>query len=280
MWRNPSEFLQSRFLPHAAVCLFITGLSSSALGHSNPYESTVNVVSYSGAYTKSQMLAYIRPWEAATGKVANMIDYGGGLDEINSQVESANVIWDVVDIELAKLINTCIEGLLKPTDLSLIENGADGTSASEDIPQDYMYDCGYPSVIWSTVIGYNENVFDGERPSTVSNFFTVEKFPGNRNLRRSLAGLLEWALISDGVAAADFYSVLSTPQCVDYALDIASALNPHILWWSGGGEPAEMLSTGRVSMSTAWNGRLYGPIVDQGQPLGIIWDRQMIEVEF
>ncbi len=280
MWLKPPEILRSRFLCYAAVCLFFTGLSSSALVHSNPYETTVNVVSYGGAYTKSQMLAYVRPWEAATGKVANMIDYGGGLDEIKSQVESANVIWDVVDIELANLINACNAGLLEPTDLSLIENGADGTPASEDIPQAYMYDCGYPSVIWSTVIGYNENAFDGEKPSTVSDFFNIEEFPGNRGLRRSPAGLLEWALISDGVAPADVYSVLSTPQGVDYALDIASVLKPHIVWWSGGGEPAEMLSTGRVSMSTAWNGRLYGPIVDQGQPLGIIWDRQMIEVEF
>ncbi len=280
MWFHPPSISQCRFLARAAVYLLLTGFAGSAAAQSNLYESTLNIASWGGDYTKSQMLAYVRPWEADTGKVVNMIDYSGSLDGIRSQVGSANVKWDVVDLELSNLIHACESGLLEPADLTLLDDGADGTPVSEDIPQEFMRDCGYPSVIWSTVIAYNTEAFEGNNPSTVKDFFDIETFPGKRALRRSPTGLLEWALMSDGVAASDVYSVLSTPQGVQYAFDIASIIKPHIIWWSGGGEPVELLSTGRATMSTAWNGRLYGPIVDGGQPIEIIWDGQMLEVEF
>lgn len=277
---HPPLFNRLRILIPAATCLLFAGFLNTASAQSNLYDTTLNVVSFGGAYTKSQMLAFVRPWEAATGKVVNMIDYGGGLAEVKSQVDSANVKWDVVDMELSYLISACEAGLLEPVDSSLIADGADGTPMSEDIPQEYLQDCGYPSVIWSTIIGYDQRAFSEEKPSTIADFFDVAKFPGKRGLRRSPTGLLEWALISDGVSAGDVYSVLSTPQGVAYAFEIADALKPHIVWWTGGGEPAELLTTGRVSMSSAWNGRLYSPIVDDGAPIGLIWDQQMLEVEF
>ncbi len=226
------------------------------------------------------MLAYVRPWEAATGKVINMIDYGGGINEVRSQVGSANVKWDVVDMELSNMIAACNEGLLEPADPALMGDGADGTSVSDDIPAQYMHECGYPSVIWSTVMAYSDEAYAEEKPSGIADFFNIEKFPGKRGLQRTPAGLLEWALISDGVDPGDVYSVLSTPQGVQLALDIATPLKPYITWWSSGGQPAEMLASGEVSMSTAWNGRLYSPIVEQGKPIGIIWDHQMVEVEY
>ena len=111
---HPPLFHRFRFLLPVATCLLFTGFASPVSAQSNLYDTTLNVVSFGGAYTKSQMLAYVRPWEAATGKVVNMIDYGGGLDEVTSQVESANVKWDVVDMELSYLITACEAGLLEP----------------------------------------------------------------------------------------------------------------------------------------------------------------------
>lgn len=33
-------------------------------------------------------------------------------------------------------------------------------------------------------------------------------------------------------------------------------------------------------MTSAWNGRLYRPIVDQGFPIEIVWDGQLWEIEY
>ena len=269
-----------RFLLPFAVFLLYGGFGTPALAQVNLYEQTLNVVSFGGSYTRSQMLAYVRPWEAATGKFVNMIDYGGGLTEIGSQVSSENVKWDVVDIELSDLIVACRDGLLETADVSLIADGDDGTPANEDIPEEYLHECGYPSVVWSTVFAYSNLAFPGDKPSTVADFFNVTKYPGKRGLRRTPRGLLEWALIAEGVPPRDVYSVLSTPQGVEYAFEIASVLKPHIVWWSSGREPVNMLSDGAVTMTAAWNGRLFGAIVEESMPISIIWDGQMVEVEY
>ena len=50
--------------------------------------SRITVVSWGGAYTKSQVEAYHKPWMAQSGHSIISEDYGGGIAEIKAQVES------------------------------------------------------------------------------------------------------------------------------------------------------------------------------------------------
>ncbi len=277
--RKTSFFRRDVFLLLLATALALGFAGNSTRAH-NLYDQTVNVVSFGGDYTRSQMLSMVRPWEAASGKFVNMSDYGGGIAEIRSQVNSANVSWDVVDMEYADLIAACDAGLLEPADASLMANGDDGTPASDDISAGSMGDCGYPSVIWATVYAYSTDAFADRKPSTIADFFDVESFPGKRGMRQNPRGFLEWALIAAGVAPDQVYATLSTPEGLQMAFDQASVLKPHIVWWSGGSEPVELLTSGAVTMSAAWNGRLYRPIVEQKLPIDIVWDGQMWEIEY
>ncbi len=285
MATRPTILAQCRILIPAAILFVFGGMGNSALAQdnsgesTNPYDQTVNIASFGGSYTRSQMLAYVRPWEAETGKVANMHDYDGSLSPIKAQVSSANVKWDVVDMERSNVIAACQDGYLEPVDSALIKRGADGTPMSEDIPQEYLTECGYPSVVWSTVFAYNDNAFPNEKPSSVADFFNVEKFPGPRAVRREARGLLEWALLADGVAPSDIYSTLSTPEGLERAFGVAESIKSNIVWWSAGHEPVEMLNEGTAVMATAWNGRLYDSIKAE-QPIKIIWDAQMVEIEY
>lgn len=43
----------------------------------------------------------------------NVEHYNGGINEIRDQVESANVIWNVVDLTQADSLRACNEGLLE-----------------------------------------------------------------------------------------------------------------------------------------------------------------------
>ena len=71
----------------------------------------ITVVSWGGAYTKSQVEAYHKPWIAKTGNSIKSEDYSGGIAEIKAQVEAGNVTWDIVDVELSDAIRACDEGL-------------------------------------------------------------------------------------------------------------------------------------------------------------------------
>ena len=92
--------------------LLAAGIAVAA-GAANAAES-ITVVSWGGAYTKSQVEAYHKPWMAETGNTVVSEDYNGGLSEVKAQVEAGNVKWDLVDVELSDAVRGCDEGLLEP----------------------------------------------------------------------------------------------------------------------------------------------------------------------
>ena len=110
----------------------LLGAAAGALVASSAMAAEITVVSWGGAYTKSQVEAYHKPWIAKTGNSILSEDYSGGLAEVKSQVEAGNVTWDIVDVELSDAIRGCDEGLLEEIDPSILPAGADGTPAIDD----------------------------------------------------------------------------------------------------------------------------------------------------
>ena len=81
---------------------------------------------------RSQMLGFVRPYEAASGTRVTVAHYAGGIDEIRDQVESANVVWDVVDLTQADSLRACNEGLLENLEGIELPDGVDGTAFRDD----------------------------------------------------------------------------------------------------------------------------------------------------
>ncbi|MEM7193220.1 MAG: extracellular solute-binding protein, partial [Pseudomonadota bacterium] len=116
-------------------------------------------------------------------------------------------------------------------------------------------------------------------PTSIGDFFDLDAFPGKRGLWKTPRVALEWALMADGVAAEDIYTVLATPEGQDRAFAKLETIKSQIVWWSNGSQPAALLESGEVAMSAAWNGRLYQPMQD-GVPIEIVWDGQLWEIDF
>lgn len=236
-------------------------------------EQELNVVSWDGAYVKSQMLGFIFPYEEETGVRVNVLQYAGGIDEIRQQVRAWNVHWDVVDLELFDAIRACEEGLLLEIDPSGLPPAPDGTSATEDFISSSLTPCGVGNMVSATVVSYNRERLD-EPPTSIRDFFDLQQYPGRRGLRRTPQGNLEWALIADGVARDDIYDVLSTEKGLDRAFQVLSRIKPYIQWWRTGEEAVRMLETDQVVMSSVYSGRIKSA-VERGEPLEILWDHQI-----
>ncbi len=236
-------------------------------------QDELNVVSWDGAYVKSQILGFIRPYEDETGTRVNVIQYTGGIEEIRRQVRAWNVKWDVVDLELFDAIRACEEGLLEPIDPDVLPAAPDGTPATEDFINVSLMPCGVGNVVGSTVISYSRDHLK-KGPENLEDFFDLKQFPGRRGLRRSPQGNLEWALVADGVPRGKVYDVLSSDEGVDRALQVLNRIKPYIEWWDEGEEAIRMLETGQVVMSSVYSGRV-DDAVQRGEPLEIVWDHQV-----
>lgn len=239
-------------------------------------DEALTVVSWGGAYSYSQIKAYHEPFAQKTGVRMNAEDYNGGLAEIRVQVQSGNIVWDVVDMPLASVVRGCEEGLLEPLDLAALPAAPDGTPAVRDfLPEVLVSDCGAPSIVWSTIFAYDTSRFPGEKPQNLEDFFDLKKFPGRRSLRKSPRSTLEFALMADGVAPAEVYQTLSTPQGLKRAFAKLDAVKEHTLWWEAGSQPPLMLADGEVVMATAYNGRIFNAWNKEKKPFKIVWDKQI-----
>ncbi len=260
-----------------AGVLAATGIVAGAANDARA--EALNVVCWGGAYTKSQQEAYYTPWEALTGHTVNSIDYDGNVAPVKAQVESGNVTWDVVDVELSDAVRLCDEGLLEVLPLDDLPPAPDGTPAAEDFIKGTLHDCAVASIIWTNIYAYDETKFPDEKPSTIADLFDVETFPGKRGLRRFAKANLEIALMADGVPAAEVYDVLSTPEGVDRAFAMLDKIKDHVVWWEAGAQPPQMLADGEVVMATAYNGRMFNAMAVENKPFTIVWDGQVWDLD-
>ena len=242
-------------------------------------QKDLTVVSWGGAYTRSQMLAYVKPFRSRTGEWVAMETYNGGLDEIREQVETENVVWDVVDFELSDLIRGCREGLLEKIDHGGLAPGGGGAPAAEDFIPGALTECGVGQMVWATVVAYDGGRLEGDRPAALADFFDVKKFPGKRGLRRDPRVAMEWALMADGVAPAEVYATLETEEGQARAFDVLDRIGTRIVWWKSGSEPVGLLDSGAVVMTSVWNGRMYRPMVEEGKDYAIVWDGQLWDID-
>ena len=261
------------------VKTLLMGAAATALFAGAAAAENLTVVSWGGAYTKSQVEAYHKPWMAKTGNTIVSEDYNGGLAEVKAQVEAGNVTWDLVDVELSDAVRGCDEGLLETIDASALPDAPDGTKAVDDFLPGTLHECAVANIVWSTIFAYDISEAGDNAPKTIGDFFDTAKFPGKRGLRKSPKANLELALAADGVAAADIYTVLGTPEGVDRAFAKLDTLKGDVVWWEAGAQPPQLLADGEVAMTTAYNGRIFNAVAAEDQDFEIVWDSQIYDLD-
>jgi putative spermidine/putrescine transport system substrate-binding protein len=244
-------------------------------------DRALTVASFGGAYTRSQMIAYFDPFRAETKQWVEVVDYDGGLDELRDQVLSLNVKWDVVDMTAADAIRACDEGLLEQLEGLPLAPSPRGIPAAEDFLEGSLLPCAIGQNIWATVIAYDTSAYKGlTAPTTLSDFFDLERFPGSRGLQKTARVNLEWALLADGVASGAIYSLLETDEGLERALAVLERIRPAIVWWTRGEEPLNLLQRRRVAMASAWNGRVFVRNRVHNGSIGTIWNGNVREREY
>jgi putative spermidine/putrescine transport system substrate-binding protein len=267
--------LRSTVLAVSAVAL----VAGPALAVEMADEMTI--VSWGGAYSNSQNKAYHEPYSANTGvTIINDESSAEAVAKLRAMNEAGNVTWDVVDVVAADAMRLCDEGLAMEIDADTqLAAAPDGTSATEDFGDLLVSDCFIPQIVYSTTFGYRTDLVGDTPPTTVCDVFDLEAYPGKRALQKSPLYNLEWALLCDGVAKEDVYSMLETEAGQDQALAKLGTIKDSVVWWSAGADTPQLLADGEVVMGSTYNGRLFSVIEEQNQPVAMLWDAQMFDLD-
>lgn len=267
-------------MKHMLRITTIAAASVLALGVATAQAADLTIVSWGGAYTASQQKAYGKSWEAKTGKKIHWENYNGGLGEVRAQVESGNVIWDIVDVLPDQIRTGCDEGLFMELPRDKFAKAPDGTAMDDDMFVPVPNKCAIPQIFWSYVPFYDTTKFPGEKPKTIADFYDLKKFPGKRGIHSWANANIEMALVADGVAIKDVYKVMDTEAGIDRAFAKLDTIKDDVVFWSSGAKPLEFVKSGETIMALAYNGRVGAAILSEGEPFELIWDGQVLEEEW
>jgi putative spermidine/putrescine transport system substrate-binding protein len=212
-------------------------------------------------------------------KIINDDSAGSAVAKIRAMNQAGNVTWDLVDAVASDTMMLCDEGLIEVIDHDKdLAPAPDGTPASKDFGDFIISECFVPQIVYSTVFGYRKDLVS--RPmSSICDIFDLKSFPGKRSLEKKAINNVEWALICDGVAPAMVYDVLATSAGVDRALAKLDTIKSNVVWWTAGAQTPQLLADGEVIVGSTYNGRLFALIEEQKQPVAMLWDWQVFDLD-
>lgn len=218
-----------------------------------------------GASQKAVREAFADPFSAKTGIRIIEDEYDQKLSQVQAQVETGAVKWDIVNATQIMIYVGCAEGLFEKIDWA--KAGVDVAAFSEPVSA-----CAVPMINSSGTLAYDSDRFpNGEGPKTWQDFWDIKKFPGKRGLWYGPQETLAVALMADGVAPSQVNDVLAGPGGVDRAFAKLDEIKPHVQWWKSGSESMQLLASGEVVMTYAWNGRVVAANRADNKNFRIAW---------
>lgn len=220
------------------------------------------ITSWGGSYQDAQRKAYYEPFSKEFG-IEIIEDSPASISKVMAMVKADNVTWDVVDGGSYKLDDLGRRGFMEPIDYNIID--------SRDVLPFYVSKWHIGTISWCEGLGYRTDVFSGENaPTSCTDFFDVENFPGRRAMRDNPIFNIPLALLADGIPQDEIYPL--TEEKLDRAFRKLDEIKPHVnVWWKQGAQPPQMLTDKEVVMATGWNGRI-SKVKQEGAPVEFLFN--------
>jgi putative spermidine/putrescine transport system substrate-binding protein len=228
-------------------------------------ENAVVFVSDGGEYQKAQRDAWLTPFQRLRPDLGVAEDVPKSYAKLQAMVSTGNTLWDLM---------TATGDFGYGTDRDyLVDFAGHGLPLDELMPA-YTHESIVGHTIFSNVLAYRTDKFQGRQPEGWADFFDLDKFPGKRGLRNFAAGaVLEIALTADGVAPEDLYPI-------DFGRAFAKldTIKDNTIFWTSGAQSAQLIADGEVSMTHVWNGRVFN-LQKEGAPIAIQWNQHFIQAD-
>ena len=243
----------------AATAMFATPFVKPSWAN----ERKITVRDPGGPFTAGFGQAFYEPFKAETGiEVVGIQGEHEPTGMIKAMIEAGNFTWDGALLSKSSHQSLVNLGYLEP----IAPKGGPGPNLSE-VPEDLRGEFILGNDVYATLIAYRADVLGDNGPKSWADFWDVDKIPGARALRKHPFDTMEQALLADGVAPADLY-----PLDFDRAFASLDKIKNSIdIWWTGGAQTSQLLSSGEVDMLPAWNGRAQ-VAVDDNAPVELVWD--------
>lgn len=226
------------------------------------------VIASSGGVSQNAQRAAL--WDPASKVLGMKVgeDTTQSWGEARAQVDSGAVTWDIAQFAMFESELAANAGVIVKLPVDIVNR--------EDFLPGTVSDYCIGTTVYSTVIGFSKNAFNGIGPQNMQDFWNIEKFPGKRGMYRNPRSNIEAAVLALGYNTDEIYQFLSKPEGRKAAINKISELKPHVIWWQSGAQSMQLVQDGEVPLIYAWNGRIQAAI-DNGAPYEINFNQGRIE---
>jgi putative spermidine/putrescine transport system substrate-binding protein len=219
-------------------------------------KTTLTFVSYGGAYQKAIDKAWLQPFHKANPDITIVQDQPTNYAKLESMVKSGSTSWDLVDVGNDYGLPSAGPSLTKLDCSKLPCDEMGGQTSTYRIPFHQF----------AVTMMYRKDKM-ATPPANWTEFFDTEKFPAKRAMWKyaGQSGLLEFALIADGVAPKQLY-----PLDVERALRKLGTIKDKIIWWEDVADSTKLLADGEALLGMSFSGRVFDAVND-GVDIGIVW---------
>lgn len=224
--------------------------------------TALTYASYGGTFEDGQKTAWQEPYTEETGvQFANTSPSDTSM--IKAQVDSGNVQWDIADTDPFFAAENC-ETYVEKFELPNVD--------ASQYDDDLIGDCYFGTYQFANIMSYNSEKWPDPKtaPHSVEDFFDTEKFPGKRGVVTDVTnGMLEYALLADGVEESDLY-----PLDTKRAFKKWDSIKADTTFADNNGAMLQLATNKQVDMMILVSARTKAAL-DEGAPFTPIWDTTM-----
>ncbi|MDQ0314128.1 ABC transporter substrate-binding protein [Amorphus orientalis] len=242
-------------------------LGTSALGlratTASAADKDLVFVNWGGDAIDAMQEAFGKKFTEATGIQVKYDGSGPTEGAITAQAQSGNPRWDLVDCD--PFVGQALgkKGYMEPIDYSIVDQSK--------MREGFVWDYAASSYFFSYILAYDATKYDTP-PTSMADFFDVEKFPGKRSMYKWGVGMWEAALLADGVKPEDLY-----PLDIERAnKKIADFKDNVVSFWGGGAESQSVMLNGDASMALIWSTRARLLVQDTDGEIDFTWDQGIL----
>lgn len=200
-----------------------------------------------GSVLDAMDAAFFSAFADSTGATVNVETFGrDGMDNVQSQINSGDIQWDVMLIPMGNVLDWANRGLLWGIDFNIVD--------TQPLYPDLVLQHGIGAMLYATTMMYS--VSETNPPASWADFWDLSRWAGTRALRRSPVGTLEFALLADGVPQEALY-----PLDLERAFASLERLRMSTLFYDDSKQPVELVRTGQVGLAAGWTVRASLPEV-------------------
>ena len=258
----------------AVLCFLISSLFALSTATA---QQELLVGTWGGHYEDGQSKVFFKPFEGLGQIKVSYQSHGGNLHKLIAKRISGQKPWDILDLDRTTLEKACTSGFLLSIDHKNLPPGIGGVTAQEDFLDGSIHRCGIAHSVWSKIFAIKLSSFQEKPPPTnLTQLFDIENHPGPRGFFKTAEGLLELALLADGVSVEAIYELLSTKDGRQRAFAKLSSIRQEILWLKSTSQGLDLLKEGKLSIAQGYHNELFSTASNQENGIALLWDHQLM----